>query len=787
MGRFRSFYFLSLFFLLGSSDHSSAHNGAVAIALPVDGIEIDGDLSDWPASTVLHPIRIAELEAVVDSADIYVTMQAGYSRSQHRMILGLSFSDDYLLQPQSHLDNEDFLDADRCLIAFTYDHRLIEIPSFDYSTYRMDLPLAIAPFDSLSTNSTQAEWKGKWAATTCVYEIAFQLPDTLRSTESFVVGLDIRIYDHDTDGSESWVHWIGLRDAFDLFGDVLIVANDPEPREISRLVAEMGSDHAFYRETRKESQESMGPFGLMLTLVRKLSAYCFLAAGILVLYFGRGIEESRKIDHRRIVQYLLASYFYWFWGYGFGIHFIPIIIIWASIFYVWVYGEKAGLGLVQYIRSPLPLNWEIGSVRLAFWLVQAILAFLLIGLVIWVPASGDINPILGSFAAILGLMVVHFSTKLAFSLRWKSSRPLVPQTAWKVAIFSFLILPLALFHWDSHPKGTIYHITQLFALIFVVGSLVPIVLLLKNRPGGWAILMLGAIAFSMGLSWDLWVYRDLELKMDLFDDDFGLGFLLSGWALIAWAMTRINLARREDKRRREELEQARSLQLSLLPHDLPIVSAVDLAWYMETATEVGGDYYDYILSEDGTLTITLGDATGHGMQAGTVVTATKSLFQSYSSHPSITETFQVMSRNLKGMNLGRLGMAMNMVKIQDHKLQISSAGIPPALLYRSASKEIVEIEIGGVPLGYSTSFQYEQREYDLNAGDTLVLMSDGLPERLNPDDEELGYPKTQELFAEVAEKSPDEICQHLARGGDEWARGRPQDDDVTFVVLKVKG
>lgn len=771
--------------MLGSFDPSSAHNGAVAIALLVDGIEIDGDLSDWPASTVLHPIRITYPAAVVvDSADIYVTMQAGYSRSQHRLILGLRLTDDYLRQPQLHLEN--LLYADRCLIAFTYDHRLIEIPLFDYSTYRMDLPLAIAPFDSLSTNSTQAEWKGQWTATTCVYEIALQLPDTLRSAESFVVGLDIRFNDHDDDGSESWVHWTGLGDTFDLFGDILIVDHDPEPIEISRLMAEMDSDHVFYHGYPKDPWDGMGKFNIWLSLVRRLSAYGFLAAGILALFFSRGTEESRKIDYRRIVQYLLVSYFYWFLGYELGIHFIPIIIIWASIFYVWVYGEKAGLGPVQYVRSPLSLNWGVGSVRLAFWSVQAILAFLLIGLVVWAPASGDINPILGFFAAILGLLAIHFATKLAFSLQEKSSRLLVPETAWKVAIFSFLILPLALSYWDSYPQGTTYHITQLFALVFIGGSLVPIVLLLKNRPAGWTILMLGAIAFSVGLLRDLWMYRDLELEVKRNDDDFGLGFLLAGWALIAWVLTRINLARQEDRRRREELEQARSLQLSLLPREIPVNSVVDLAWYMETATEVGGDYYDYTLSEDGTLTITLGDATGHGMQAGTVVTATKSLFQSHSSHSSITDIFRAMSRNLKGMNLGRLGMAMNIIKIQDRKLLISSAGIPPALLYRTDLKEIEEIEIGGMPLGYSTSFQYEQREYDLNIGDTLVLMSDGLPERLNPDDEELGYPKIQELFAEVVEKSPDEICQHLARGGDEWARGRPQDDDVTFVVMKVK-
>lgn len=253
-------------------------------------------------------------------------------------------------------------------------------------------------------------------------------------------------------------------------------------------------------------------------------------------------------------------------------------------------------------------------------------------------------------------------------------------------------------------------------------------------------------------------------------------------------LSAMNLEQERTLRQRmeQELEEARQLQLSMLPVDKPSLPHLDISWYMETATEVGGDYYDYNFAEEGILTITLGDATGHGMRAGTVVTATKSLFQNLATQPVITETFRAMSRSLKGMNLPRLGMAMSMVKIQNHALTISSAGIPPALIYRAESREIEEVEIGGMPLGYSTGFEYEQREYDLNPGDTIVLMSDGLPERRNSQDEELGYPRTQELFLEAAERTPEEICQHLAQGGDEWADGRPQDDDVTFVVLKVK-
>lgn len=239
-------------------------------------------------------------------------------------------------------------------------------------------------------------------------------------------------------------------------------------------------------------------------------------------------------------------------------------------------------------------------------------------------------------------------------------------------------------------------------------------------------------------------------------------------------------------RMEQELEEARQLQLSMLPHQPPEHPHVDIAWHMKTATEVGGDYYDYVLADDGTLTFTLGDATGHGMNAGTLVSATKGLFLNLANQPSITEIFVAMSRALKGMNLYRISMAMNMVKIKDNTLQVSSAGIPPILLYQSATQRVQEILIEGLPLGFVARARYEQQTFEIAPGDTLLMMSDGLPERTNSADEEFGYPRVQALFGQVAGEAPETIIEQLIQGGEDWAEGQPQDDDVTLVVLKMK-
>jgi len=242
----------------------------------------------------------------------------------------------------------------------------------------------------------------------------------------------------------------------------------------------------------------------------------------------------------------------------------------------------------------------------------------------------------------------------------------------------------------------------------------------------------------------------------------------------------------ENEQRARELEEARQLQLSMLPKKVPELPHLEIAAYMKTATEVGGDYYDFRLSDNGELTIVVGDATGHGLKAGTVVTATKSLFNHLAETPDVTEFFYHSSRALKQMNLRSLFMAMTIARINGRTLTLSSAGMPPTLIYRTGTGEIEEVPLTGVPLGSMTGYRYQQQQLELNTGDVIVLMSDGFPERFNREDEMFDYWRAKRSLADVVERSPQEIIRHFVNVSDDWANGRVQDDDVTFVVVKVK-
>ncbi|NOX17473.1 MAG: SpoIIE family protein phosphatase [Chlorobi bacterium] len=242
----------------------------------------------------------------------------------------------------------------------------------------------------------------------------------------------------------------------------------------------------------------------------------------------------------------------------------------------------------------------------------------------------------------------------------------------------------------------------------------------------------------------------------------------------------------ENDRKTKELEEARQLQLSMLPKGLPDIPNLDIAVYMETATEVGGDYYDYHIHSDKTFTIVLGDATGHGMQAGMMVSIIKSLFMSDRANKELLPFYTNTNSAIKDMRLGRLMMALTAVQFDGKMIKTINAGMPPVLLYDSRKQVVRELTAKSMPLGAMKNFPYSLEESELNAGDTIMLFSDGLPELLNEANQMYGYEKVKKLYGEMAEKSSEEIVNRFKHSALDWAGGKPPNDDVTFVALKIK-
>jgi serine phosphatase RsbU (regulator of sigma subunit) len=252
------------------------------------------------------------------------------------------------------------------------------------------------------------------------------------------------------------------------------------------------------------------------------------------------------------------------------------------------------------------------------------------------------------------------------------------------------------------------------------------------------------------------------------------------------AELRAQLAESENERKSKELEEARNLQLSMLPKELPTLPNFDIAAFIKTATEVGGDYYDFHVHLDGTLTVIIGDATGHGMQSGMMVSIIKSLFMSDRSNKGLVPFFQNTNKAIKDMQLGRLLMALASIQFNHDSIKLIIAGMPPIYHYKKSSKTVDEISTSNFPLGAMALSNYDLIERKIESGDSFLLMSDGFAELRNSEDEMIGYKNTRNIFEDIAEKTPDEIIDHLKIKGSEWSNGKENDDDVTFVVIKVK-
>jgi serine phosphatase RsbU (regulator of sigma subunit) len=153
----------------------------------------------------------------------------------------------------------------------------------------------------------------------------------------------------------------------------------------------------------------------------------------------------------------------------------------------------------------------------------------------------------------------------------------------------------------------------------------------------------------------------------------------------------------EEERRIKELDQAREFQMSLIPQSAPDHPDYDIALHMKTSTEVGGDYYDFFPQDDGSMYVVCGDATGHGLNAGMMVSITKAGLVS-TPVESPAQITQNLNRTIKAIDLGTNRMSLNMTKIKNGTFEFTSAGMPPGYIYRHDDKSVEEILIPAIRL-----------------------------------------------------------------------------------------
>ena len=241
----------------------------------------------------------------------------------------------------------------------------------------------------------------------------------------------------------------------------------------------------------------------------------------------------------------------------------------------------------------------------------------------------------------------------------------------------------------------------------------------------------------------------------------------------------------EIERQQAEMEEAREFQQAMLPDEMPITDDYDMVGFQKTATEVGGDFFDFMQKEDGKWIAICGDATGHGLTSGNVVSITKTAMSSLVEEDPVP-TLDSLNATLLKMNIGLNRMCLNIANIGKDSIRFSSAGMPPAYYYSAEKGELEEILVGALPLGSFKGAIHTEHEIAFkDRGDILVMMSDGLPEAENSNNEMVGYDRTLDLIKTLSNKSAKEIKDGLVEMCDNWLGDTAElQDDMTFVIIK---
>ncbi len=241
--------------------------------------------------------------------------------------------------------------------------------------------------------------------------------------------------------------------------------------------------------------------------------------------------------------------------------------------------------------------------------------------------------------------------------------------------------------------------------------------------------------------------------------------------------------RMESERKSKELEEARELQNSLLPKTNPSINGMQISTYLKSATEIGGDYYDFFYKENEYFYAICGDATGHGVISGIMVSVTKAGLNGIPMD-SPSRILQQLNRIVKRVNFGRLRMSLSVAKLNSDSVELSSAAMPPTYFYSAKSKKVEEILVPNLPLGGIETEQFDGVKKQFDQGDILVMISDGLPELPNPKNELLDYDKVYDCVKDNAQKDAEGIKNALVALSDDWAQGVMNPDDITIVVIK---
>jgi serine phosphatase RsbU (regulator of sigma subunit)/predicted ester cyclase len=244
---------------------------------------------------------------------------------------------------------------------------------------------------------------------------------------------------------------------------------------------------------------------------------------------------------------------------------------------------------------------------------------------------------------------------------------------------------------------------------------------------------------------------------------------------------------RERERVEQEMRVARRIQQASLPEEVPTLEGWQISPRYRPAREVGGDFYDFHLLPEGRLGLVVGDATGKGVPAALVMSTTCGMLQLAAQALDSSSPGEVL-RQVNEALLARIPLNMfvtcfyAILDPNSGNLTYANAGHDLPYLHRGRG-EAEELRARGMPLGLMPGMGYEEKEIELDVGESALFYTDGLVEAHDPKGEMFGFPRLRELVAEHGEEGSleeallEELYSFVGEG---WE----QEDDITLLTLE---
>ena len=251
--------------------------------------------------------------------------------------------------------------------------------------------------------------------------------------------------------------------------------------------------------------------------------------------------------------------------------------------------------------------------------------------------------------------------------------------------------------------------------------------------------------------------------------------------------------RRNKERLAKEVNFARTIQRALLPVELPKrMKHVDVAMRLEPARELGGDFYDFLALEPGTLTVAVGDVSGKGVPAALYSAFAGELVRSRTFRRRYTKVRTGPAAILESMNTILHERQLDSYyctlcyahfDFKRRVVTLSNSGLPYPI--HASANGCGAVHSPGVPLGSFPAITYDEVTIELREGDVFVFYSDGISEAMNEAGGEFGSDRLTRVIEEHRARPAKAIADAIFAAVYEFCGSAEQNDDRTVVVLKI--